>query len=536
MTKTLTEIFFLPPLTIARVGNSPVPLESFAWEEDSDIHGGNRTVIRPRVSFEVLPDGSLRPYLPQTLVFKDEAGLRPAAPFLELWAETRTATGETQQQPLTLVLLKELGVELSAMRFRVRAGNYKAARRTHDPSCGFFTEALIAGDDYTQHALRAFSPCLVGREPLVYASHPIILGQVQVIRPVQQEALGQNLDILRVRFTPGTGAVYGPTNVADGACSPLEPGRWLAFESMGARTHEVVPPANRILNPNTPWTGYVMDTGLCDDPQPADSYDGANVGAAKSWGIVDDTCEATIKAELVVRGRRFSASARVMVGQPDYAPDRRPLFSFTDELVDREFPVPVMNDETEDLTVREMADLLARVFETTSLMNLDASRDYLVRENLKRTTEQEWASGPRVGFGGMTAADRPLARFTPDVLSDTSNGKPDSRLPLSDVARQVHAALINSAHLRHLLRMRRTQLKQMIRPPFGRFSQLPVEPEAEPNPTFRDPRNFRDTLHDMQMPPYMRDSGREPLSITNRQYETLMALIDHLAQDETNNE
>ena len=40
---------------------------------------------------------------------------------------------------------------------------------------------------------------------------------------------------------------------------------------------------------------------------------------------------------------------------------------------------------------------------------------------------------------------------------------------------------------------------------------------------------LRDGLHDMRMPPYMRDSDAAPLSLTWRQYREVMALIDHLA-------
>lgn len=32
-TPTLVDLFFLPPIAIARVGNSPTPVEAYAWEE-----------------------------------------------------------------------------------------------------------------------------------------------------------------------------------------------------------------------------------------------------------------------------------------------------------------------------------------------------------------------------------------------------------------------------------------------------------------------------------------------------------------------
>ena len=79
---TLLEIFFLPPMALARLGSSPTPVESFEWSEDKEFHGGNRTVIKPAVTLEVQEDGSLRPYLPDEIQFKDEQGrIRPVAPF-----------------------------------------------------------------------------------------------------------------------------------------------------------------------------------------------------------------------------------------------------------------------------------------------------------------------------------------------------------------------------------------------------------------------------------------------------------------------
>src|SRR5215813_377565 len=71
------EIFFLPPLAIARVGGSDKPLDAFYWDTDKSIHGANRTVIRPDVTLKVLPDGTLRPFKPNAIQFRDGNLLRP---------------------------------------------------------------------------------------------------------------------------------------------------------------------------------------------------------------------------------------------------------------------------------------------------------------------------------------------------------------------------------------------------------------------------------------------------------------------------
>jgi hypothetical protein len=78
------------------------------------------------------------------------------------------------------------------------------------------------------------------------------------------------------------------------------------------------------------------------------------------------------------------------------------------------------------------------------------------------------------------------------------------------------------------LTRRPDHVRRLIRPPMGSFEQLPAQPASEPNPQFRDPRVERDMMHDMRMPPYMRDANYAPLSLSRRQYRTLMSLLDRL--------
>ena len=104
MKAKITGLYFLPPLAVARVGGSETPLDSFVWESDQSNYGSHRTVIRPRLSFEVLADGSLRPYQPTAIQFRDRGLLRPVAPFFELWV---ALSGEKQLVPLTSSLLTD---------------------------------------------------------------------------------------------------------------------------------------------------------------------------------------------------------------------------------------------------------------------------------------------------------------------------------------------------------------------------------------------------------------------------------------------
>jgi hypothetical protein len=72
------------------------------------------------------------------------------------------------------------------------------------------------------------------------------------------------------------------------------------------------------------------------------------------------------------------------------------------------------------------------------------------------------------------------------------------------------------------------RVKKLVRPPFARFSELAPKPKDKSTGGYRDPRITRDQFHDMRMPPYMRDSDQNPLSISHRQYDELMQLVEYL--------
>jgi len=175
-----------------------------------------------------------------------------------------------------------------------------------------------------------------------------------------------------VRFTPPKGLVYGPPTAVYGPAPEVLPGVYEPAPILAGRVHEIVAPERRILNENTVWSKYIMMTGLFEDPQPQDGYDGAAIGNFQSWGCVDDTSDGLIVATLAVHGRRFRAAARVFTGPPDFAPDRRPFFSIADDIADRELPLPPVSTETFEVSKNEIVDLFHRAFETASLFNLDA--------------------------------------------------------------------------------------------------------------------------------------------------------------------
>ena len=188
----LIGVLLLPPLAMGRLGDSKIPVDAFDWVEDPNAHGGGRTVIRPALSLDVQPDGSVRPRIPAVIQFRDAPGgaIRPTAPFLEVWG--RFDDGE-EARPLTNTALTALGGALAHVTWQASVANLKAARRTKDPACGFSAEVKLAADDHMPTALLAVSPNVAGSAPLVSEGAPIPLGSVQAIRPLVATILGLSL-------------------------------------------------------------------------------------------------------------------------------------------------------------------------------------------------------------------------------------------------------------------------------------------------------------------------------------------------------
>ncbi len=521
MSISVLELYFRPPMAIARLGGSETPLESFVWSEDPTIPGAAKTVIEPAVSLAVEPDGSIRPYLPGTIRFRDGKHFRPVAPFFELWLRYQTSDGVFHDEALSRELLLAAGATTESLSFVVTAANLKAARRTGDAANGFQARLEVAGNDHRRHDLLASSLRMPQSEPLVSDEHPIRVGSFQVIRPTGGREMGIDLGGIRVRFTPAAGEVYGPPTAA--AAPAPGPGR----------VHVIVKEENRILNGKATWLGYNADYTKFDNPEPSDTYDGADVDPNNalnnvSWGVVDDTCDAVIDATLVVAGVRFRAAARVFAGPPDFAPDRRPFVALVDELADRTLgtPAPVTAADVK-IAEDEIADLFQRVYETVSLANLDATRGNAIADNAGSGVDG-FTQPPRTDRQTMTAADAPYAQLAPELVQPAT---PRAPLPYADTAQVAHSRLSELDDLIAFFVTNGDRIRQMLRRPYGAFRELSENPTptATPDPEHRDPRINRDRAHDMRMPPYMRDSDASALSLSRRQYLQVKALLDFLA-------
>jgi hypothetical protein len=400
---------------------------------------------------------------------------------------------------------------------------------------------VIKGNDHVARPLLGISPHTSGQEPLVTPDRPIPLGHFQVVRPVHGKirvtATEPEVDrsILRVRFTPPRGIVYGPPEATSAPAPQVQPGQFEAPSAEYGHIHEIVAPQNRIVSGKTPWSNYIMLNGEFEDPQPQDGYDGANVGNHRSWGCVDDVSDAVLVATLGLEGRCYRAFARVFSSPPDFAPDRRPIFTIADDIADRELELLTVTADTLRDAIEEVLDLFKRAFETASLFNLDALRTRALLENrvrLEMHTGDPGIDKPRAGKESLTYGDtdyiNKLPTLAPLEPSYFTNGTPNNQLPYTSALPIIHAPLQDREVLIDLLRRRGDYIKRLVRPPFGRFCDLPRIPRAAPDPRYRDPRVFRDQLHDMRMPPYMRDAARQPLSLTRRQYRLLEALIEYL--------
>jgi hypothetical protein len=217
------------------------------------------------------------------------------------------------------------------------------------------------------------------------------------------------------------------------------------------------------------------------------------------------------------------ASARVFSAPPDFAPDRRPFVSLADDLIDRDPPSVEPQEDLAD-SLKRLADLFQRVFETVSLANVDAMRQRSIGGGQGGGSASD---SPRTDDRSMTPQDAPYYR-TDQTAIPAPNA--DAQVPFHDTGVELHAPLADADDLALFLRTKSAHVKRLVRPPYGAFKELAANPSATAasDPQRRDPRITRDTLHDMRMPPYMRDSDATALSLSRRQYRFLMSVVDAL--------
>jgi hypothetical protein len=534
-------ISLYPPLAFARVGSSATPCENFYWgPDDLTPKGTARTRIVPSETLLVADEGDVSLAPPAaTVIFKDEDGrLRPVCPFFEVHAVWDEG-GEEKEGPLTLALLDRIaGKDASALNWEIKIANRKASHLTGVDDDSFVATLKFDGNETERKHLEG---CSSGSRALVPEGRFIRLGSVQATRP------DTKFPELRLRFTPPSGRVYAPNNLAERIAKLRLPakivadGRQALAAVVGGDDPKQVlenyalslnlhwkgfelPPDQCLLNPKAAWPNHTLlnfenlfsqskdllprlndlqaMAGAGDRSELIRTLLGpfANVGnlppglfafvaeppnILASLGMVDDMGDGTI----TVRLGELTATSRIVIAPPLFGPDRRLPVSLADGLADRvdrarvRDPAWITGDPQS--ADDEVADLLDRAYETAGLQNTDAVVDFFRQENRNRALRR----------------DNPLTpQQAADLLWDSKKLGSVEALPLSAHALQRHRRNTTRIFFEIFARENKGWFKRSIRPP-------------------ADPQRF----YDKRMPGLMRGFDRQPLHLTRRQYEALKA-------------
>ncbi|MEU4732626.1 hypothetical protein [Streptomyces sp. NPDC023588] len=460
----IERLWLQPPLAFARLGPSPVPCDNYRWgPSDLTPRGTGKTTVLPALTLDLAEDGTLTERMPEQVQFKDEDGWRPVCPYFELHGEW-TVDGRSGSGCVTEQVLAESGLSLGDVRWEVSVANLKAHHLTQQAGDRVEARLELAGDDHRSRVLAGSSP-QDARQPLVPAGSSLPLGSVQL--PVPSTALPE----LRLRFTPGTGAVYGPQGLA-------------------SSTGYELPPERLILNPDATWCHFTPEES---DPRTAPGllFAGAENGE-RSIGLVDDVCDGTVSVTLP---GGLKATARIVAGPPRFSPDRRPFVSLADGLADRVQREDVHRPgylDDEEQTALEVRDLFERVLEAMGAVNVDVQNERAAQEN-----------ADIAAFLGVSQADARALVFTPPqpLLG--------LLLALSERGRRRHRRFVALEVLEDMIREQPALIEQRVRAP-ARSDEEGADP-------------LRSTwFHDQQMPSAMRGSDGYPMHLTRRQYDLLV--------------
>ena len=507
MTDLIQAIFVTPGLAFARLGGSSTPQDAYDWVDIRAPRVNGETTIAPTWTLAVQPDGSLQPFMPDSVAFRDGDMIRPVAPFYEIWArvgDAGSAPATWRDVPLTPALLQANGLALAALQLKVTARNLKAARRAGNPQLAFgtFPPLTVSAAVNSRRPVLGVSPT-TAPTPMIPRGRSIPLGSVQFLRSAPQPSSEPwssviNVETLRFRYTPATGLFYGPPEAAQAA-------------PRNGRPAPAVRAENAFLNADAGWRGASTSQLV----EPGDTYDvvNQNQSVGPSLGVVDDTCE--VHFEVSLRGggavQTLTGKAVAFVGPPDFAPDRRPFLSTADELNDRGADASARNAALNDADLdRWVADLFQRVYETVSLFNVDSYRRdraaNLPPEKLKPADVDGGArDDPTRAMGGRDALRNALYKVAPPTTDDP--------LPLSEHARMRHRAMSDLQNLIEVVSLDVNRIKAIVRPPFE------VESFEDGNAT------------SMRMPPFMRQSNALPLTLARWQYDLLLRWVERTAAD-----
>lgn len=453
-----------PPLAFARIGLSETPLDWLLWgPNDNSVHGTGKTTLFQCIGVD--KDGYPIPAAKEEpLTFRDREEIRPVCPYFELNEITEggseTAVTDESINPADLV-------------WTVTLGNRKAHYRTHSEGDKITGEITASADKPGFYSINGWSAS--GSPPLVFEDHPIYFGRLEILDTPPGHPF-------RVRFWPPKGKLYGPKNIYE---------RTQVFGKVDDPDRPVEP----VLNPEASWPNWNTDTVSQNRDYIArlTMQDDNDV----SLGIVDDTSDGFVRC--TYQGK-VVATARLAIGPPHYAPDRRYLISCADGLKDREdrdepLPGGEGSEEWKNAAGELVLDILERAFESTSLMNLESLVDRY--ENIEN---------PEHAFSSDQAWNRSVSG-TFDI--EALRAETLEEFPLSETARRKHRQFLSMDLLKRYIRQRPELLKQLLRPPVG-----------------------NNQYYNRQMPPLQRGSDARPLHLTRRQYDLILRWANSLGDDE----
>ena len=410
-----------------------------------------------------------------------------SAPYFELHG-TWTLDGQTTTGPVTTAVLEALGVQPSQVTWRIRLANLKAYQFTLNDGDRIECEETIAGDTTTKIALFATSPRGDRQFQLIPGGERIPVGAVQLANP------NQAFPELRLRFYPPAGLVYGPSNLLERILNDPQPGEWQAFDL----------PGRLFLNADAAWPKFELGQPVGPPfipndprktPQGIHAFFGRLDGDNVSLGLVDDVTDGIIECTVADR----TAFARIAVGPPDFAPDRRHIVSLQDGLADRvdRAAIRALDDmeELDDL----VRDLFERALETSDAMNKDAELDRLHSVTQSNETRLRRATGDR---------DQPaIATIWPTRDEYAPADHRADALPVSFAGRRKHRRYVALEYLTDRLREDSQLLDKWIRRRRDGYQQF-----------------------DRRMPPLMRGSHGGPMNLTQRQNDMLQRWVEGLRQ------
>jgi hypothetical protein len=567
----LKDIWLVQPLAFARGGSSPTPLQAFDWgPPDLSPSGSGRTRVVPADTLALDPvtgEVSLTPAAAFTEVrFKDGDRLRPVCPFFELHGSWETPAGLVEG-PVTPEVLASSGKRAADLVWQVRFVNGKAMHWTKQPSDRVVAEVTIPGDHVAPVVLQGRSAATAQFPALVPEGKSVPLGRVQLSAPTadfpefrlrfhpgEGKAYGPANINERVKalWWPGPNDQQ-PPDMIDFVWQMLQANRaWEGFS---------LPPEQCILDPAAAWPNYHLFTeedvgpaligamdqlvtvaALSGDPSQllrfllggaSDKADVRNLPPGlyarateprprpttrppagtppepldlfASMGMVDDFGDGIISCSIPGIG---TATARIVSGPPDFAPDRRPPVSLADGLADRMLRAEVRqpgwaSGDHAEVTELEVQELLARAFETMGLANLDVTNAYFQEENKNRALREK---GVAAAYGDVAemlwTADTPLSDEARAQLFLTQDPRFAEPLPLTALGRDAHRRNTVSLLFRALVLKDPGFMERWIRVPAG-----------------------PDRYYDRKMPGLMRGGDRMPLTLTRRQYDLLAAWV-----------